>query len=89
MDTWGVYSRGVAYGYYLVLCVSVEDSMTASEEAAQKINEEHRLLLAANASHNYRAALAESQMREKCWRVGCIVFAICFAAMVAVCVGRM
>ena len=28
------------------------------------------------------------EMVSKCWRVGCIVFFVCFAALVAVCVGR-
>lgn len=53
--------------------------MNDIDRKAQKINEEQRLLLAANASHNLRAALAESQMREKCWRTGCIVFFVGFA----------
>ena len=60
--------------------------MSPSEEAAQKINEEHRLMLAANASHNYRAALAESQNRERKWK---IAFWLMFAALVAVNVWKM
>lgn len=53
--------------------------MTESDAKAQEIADDMRTIVAANASHNLRAALAESQMRERCWRAGCIVGWVGFA----------
>lgn len=53
--------------------------MTPIDAKTQQILDEHTALKESNASHNLRAALAESQMREKCWRTGCIVFFVGFA----------
>lgn len=58
--------------------------MTPLDQKAQQVLDEHIALKASQASHNYRAALAESQMREKCWRTGCIVFFVGFAWQFAV-----
>jgi len=58
--------------------------MNDIDRKAQQILDEHTALKESNASHNLRAALAESQQRERCWRIAAIVFFVGFAWQVAV-----
>lgn len=64
----------------------MEDGMTESDAKAQEIADDMRTIVAANASHNLRAALADEQRRCKRYQIG---FWIALAALVAVMVGRM
>ena len=59
--------------------------MTSSETKAQAILDEHVALKESTGQHNLRTALAESQNRERKWKIG---FWLMFAALVAVCVGK-
>lgn len=60
--------------------------MTESDEKAQQILDEHVALKESIGQHNLRTALAESQNRERKWKIA--FWLVCFAALVAVCVGR-
>lgn len=53
--------------------------MNDIDRKAQQILDEHTAIKESIASHNLRAALAESQMREKCWRIAAIAFFVGFA----------
>lgn len=60
--------------------------MNDIDRKAQETLEHNIAIKDSCAAHNYRAALAESQNRERKWKIA--FWLVCFAALVAVCVGR-
>lgn len=62
--------------------------MNDIDTRAQAVLDANRALKESQANHNYRAALAESQMREKCWRVAAMVSTLALFGLVLVVAGK-